>query len=396
MRRDFHARAWKSPARIPFLRFFAEENQKNNNQKRTHMRLTKALIAAAAAISLGNAPVGLSAQITPPSEPYPIVASTSPDVSASANAPRDIVVNGVTYTVKPSAPKVTQPAHVVSAPKPNKNTPSEITVNGVTYTVKPVVPPPAPAPVPPNNGVVIINDVEYFPARPAPTPVSPTVVSPAFPTQGYHQRQESYTQRVPSGEENDAFFGFSGGLYKLDSKELDNLGTGDLDMWGVSFGGGFSFAPTEVGRIRFAFEAGFHFLGETYSGYIPGYPYSGYYNLDVDYFAVPVLITPAYEFNLGTPNARLRIGPVFGATVFHVEGELDFHGYYGDASDTCAVFTYGGNIGFSYTPADSFYFDISYRILKNTKGDMNFGLPLVSGKFQSTAHQFNFTIGWRF
>jgi opacity protein-like surface antigen len=294
------------------------------------MRLTKTLIAASAAISLGNAPVGLSAQITPPSEPYPIVASTSPDVSASANAPRDIVVDGVTYTIKPETKPVTTPA--------------------------------------------------------------PVVVSPAVSTQNHIHAQGGRASEFYSGEAtseiSDTFLKFGAGLYQFESSQLSYLlwnyvGTDidKIDMGGIVFGGGFYLAPSEIGRARFDFEVGFYFQQEDY-------PFGGYYNADVFYMAAPLLISPSYEF--GTSKARFRLGPVFGVTAIHLSIETP----YGDADDTAFVFTYGGNMGFSYVLSEQCKIDISYRILYNTNGEMN--LKLESGDFSSSAHQLNFTIGWRF
>jgi opacity protein-like surface antigen len=258
------------------------------------------------------------------------------------------------------------------------------------------------------ESTVITAPVKSTPApapAPAPQPSAPAVAQPAAPVYGTapgyapQPPPPAYSKPIPRQEDprdRDGRFGFGAGWYGLNVK--DDGSTDKWNFYGATLGGGFEFAKSSIGQVRFHFDLGCYVhtadVTESYSGY-----YSYVRSEERTAVAVPVLFSPTYEFNLGTPKARLRLGATIGATWLLINSDLSdssyYYGSYYKLSDNALLLSYGGVVGFTYTPSKSFYMDLGYRYVANSKGKFtwNDGDTVT---LKSTAHLVEFTIGWRF
>jgi len=161
---------------------------------------------------------------------------------------------------------------------------------------------------------------------------------------------------------------------------------------GVWFGGGFTAFPSSIGQVRFNFSLGIYYYDESFASTSVnhGYYYNRYANWDRAKWdvAMPLLANASYEFNLGSTHWRARAGIVLGETMFvRNNGSGD--------TDVAESFSYGVDLGVTWTPGRSFYLDGSCRIIDNTQ--VTFRSEYYIGyNMKSTAYQLNTSIGWRF
>jgi opacity protein-like surface antigen len=202
---------------------------------------------------------------------------------------------------------------------------------------------------------------------------------------------------------NNAFVSIGGGIYAASIK-FEGDSTLNRTLVGGSFGGGVSLIPSDIGRLRVALDLGIYSNSKTTNdGDSDGY------NAWADsfkeaYLFVPILASVTYEFDLGSPQFRARAGVVFGSTVVSFEtkenwvetagGDVTNSGAY-KFSATSTVFTYGLNVGFTWTPKDSFYVDLNYRFLGNGKAEFDFGGDNTFD-MDSNGHLVELSVGWRF
>jgi len=129
-------------------------------------------------------------------------------------------------------------------------------------------------------------------------------------------------------------------------------------------------------------------------------------NRDTDYFAVPVLLTLAYEFQVGDSFA-LRLGLTGGGTFVSIKNDFaatydiyDEHytrlaGHSGETYSKDAskfVLSGGGVVGATWSPSANFSVDLQYRFLKNSS--LNFGTARNYG--DSLSHNIALTARWSF
>lgn len=220
---------------------------------------------------------------------------------------------------------------------------------------------------------VFINGIQYIPENaqpPATVTAAPTVLVPAggvvYAGSGWGAGANAPREHIRKG-----FFGFGGGVYSLKPEHGENMSHA-----GGSFGGGFLIAPGKIGQIRISFDLGAYYWQDDgdYEGNKPAQ------------IAIPLMCTVGYEFNLGSPHFRARAGLVLGATGL----------VYDDVNEAVgtAVTSVGGEIGFSITPRNSFYLDLSYRFISNSKAKFEFETYTMEAK--SSANMLYASIGWRF
>jgi hypothetical protein len=220
---------------------------------------------------------------------------------------------------------------------------------------------------------VLIDGIRYVPENSA---GAATVAAPAtvIVAGGGYAAPGAYSQpRATGAYGRGGHIGFGPGVYTLKPKHGDSM-----DLAGATFGGGWSVAPGDLGSVRLHFDLGLYYRSKSYGE-----------SLEYNDWALPLAFSATYEFNLGSPKLRARVGAVLGETVF-----FESMKYLGNSdSATAAVTSYGGELGFSWTPRDSFHLDLGFRILSNTKAKFKFD----SGDYEmeSTAQQVTLSLGWR-
>lgn len=216
---------------------------------------------------------------------------------------------------------------------------------------------------------VVINGVRYIPET-AQAPASGNYVVAQAPA-AYYAAPRAYDDQEFGRR---GHFGFGPGAYIL------NFQGGDSNAYGgVWVGGGFNAVPSNIGSLRFNLDLGIYYWGKsTTVPYVDG-KYISYKSGTEWSLAMPLLANADYEFNLDSHRHwRARAGVVLGGTTF-VNADVEQN------TKTTTVFTYGPDLGVSFTPRDKFYLDLSYRFLGNT-GDYS----------KTTAHQINIGVGWRY
>jgi len=216
---------------------------------------------------------------------------------------------------------------------------------------------------------VTIDGVRYIPEN-APASAPAAVAVAQAPAANYAAPRAYADQEIGRS----GHFGFGAGSYIL------NFQGGDSNVYGgVWVGGGFNAVPSSIGSLRFNLDFGIYYWGQSATvPYVDG-KYISYKSGTEWSLAMPLLANADYEFNLDSHRHwRARAGVALGGTTF-VNADIEQN------TKTTVVFTYGTDLGVSFTPREGFYLDLNYRFLGNT-GDYS----------KTTAHQINLGVGWRF
>jgi hypothetical protein len=260
--------------------------------------------------------------------------------------------------LEPPPVEEAQPAPVAQpppVPSPQPAPPPPVYPEAPPPTFQPAPQPaPAPAPAPqPNVSVSVANTNNSYASAGGGAYV---------PSERRPSRRASRVESAPVR----GFVHVAGGVYLAKFKETYFGNDDAYNFGGFSIAAGFTTAHSSVGNLRFQFDVGYYFHGEDRYDYGRRHEYT-----DVG-FICPVTFSPTYEFNLGTPHARLRVGPLIGFTTGAVFYD---NGYYRNSRnrndyDYGTSFTYGGTIGLTVTPGRHFFFDLAYRYEHNSGASM--------------------------